>query len=162
MEIKLGSEKSRIVITLQDLGKFLVNLLYGMLQFLLHTITDNLERVFIRKKWISMRYYEFAGLINSYLTALDAKDSNIQREKLVKFRENASIVLKYYGWRVYRKYKKVDFGQESMVEFLNSMYRVGLLVYTELKKIRRTHSRITHTRLLFSALKARFFSGQTN
>jgi hypothetical protein len=157
MEVKLGSEKSRIIITLKDLGKFLVSVLYGMVQYLLATLIDKLERIFVRKKWVSMKYFELAGLINSYTTALDAKDSTIQREKLVKFRENACIVLKNYRWRVYRSCKKIDLGPDSMVEFLHSMYRVALLVYAELKQMRKVHNSITHTRLLLRAFATRFF-----
>jgi hypothetical protein len=162
MEIKLGSEKRRIVITLQDLGKFLISVLYGMVQYLLHILTDNLEKVFIRKKWVSVKYFELAGLINSYITALDAKDSNIQRERLIKFRDNACIVLKNYRWRVYRRYKKVNLQPDSMVEFPHNMYRVALLVYAELKQMRRAHNSITHTRLLLRDFTTRFFTGQTN
>jgi hypothetical protein len=138
MEIKLGSEKRRIVITLQDLGKFLISVLYGMVQYLLHILTDNLEKVFIRKKWVSVKYFELAGLINSY------------------------IVLKNYRWRVYRRYKKVNLQPDSMVEFPHNMYRVALLVYAELKQMRRAHNSITHTRLLLRDFTTRFFTGQTN
>ncbi len=162
MEIKLGSEKRRIVITIQDLGKFLVSILYGMFQYLLHTLKDNLERVFCRKKWVSMKYFEFAGLINSYITALDAKDSNIQRERLVKFREKAAIVLKNYKWKIFRRYKKVELQPDSMLEFLYSMYRVALIVYSELKQIRRAHNSITHMRVFLRAFATRFSIRQTN
>jgi hypothetical protein len=115
---------------------------HGMLYNSKKRIILLLERVFHRKKWLSIQFFSFGSLVNQYLAVLNAQNELARQKKLVQFTTNATSTLKRYKGTVYKRYKKaLAKKKRRKTPSLNSIERAAEVIYNELKLISGLYQR---------------------
>jgi len=100
-----------------------------------------LQRVFLRKKWLSIQFFSLASLVNLYLAVLDAQNEQIRQKRLLKFTTNGSTILKRYKKSAYKRYRKALGKKRRKEPSLSSIENAIGVVYSELKIVKDLYQR---------------------
>jgi len=106
---------------------------FMMCTLLKKKIRSTLERIFHRQKWIRMKYFELASLLNLVLGCNQTGDRVKKMEKLIKALEQSEMKLFVYRTRVYRKVKKLRKHTAVMENISEALSELTLLVKHELE-----------------------------
>ncbi len=96
-------------------------------------IRSTLERAFHRKKWIRMRYFELASLLNVILGCNQTGDRVQKLEKLKKAMKQSEVKLFLYKTPVYRKVKKLRKHTAERNNLFEPLTKLTILVKRELE-----------------------------
>ena len=100
-----------------------------------------LQRVFQRKKWLSIQFFSLASLVNLYLAVVNAQNEQMRQKRLLKFTTNASTTLKRYKKSVYKQYRKALGKKRRKEPSLSSIENAAKVVYSELKLMNDLYQR---------------------
>jgi hypothetical protein len=147
MEISLERDTKRSPMQFKGI-RTIANGYSMMCALLKKKLRSTLERVFHREKWIRMRYFELASLINVVLGCNQTADRVQKMGKLNKALEESERKLFLYRMPVYRKVKKLRKHSAGMKNFSDTLTELTLLVKHELesasKKFRRREEIQSH------------------
>ena len=99
------------------------------------------RRIFRRSKWLSLQYYSLASLINLYLAILEAQTEQTRHNRIQKFTNRCTTILKRYKKPVFKKYRKILGRKKRQEPSISSIEKAALLVYGELKSINKLYQR---------------------
>jgi hypothetical protein len=98
-------------------------------------------RVFGRNRWLSLQYFSLASIINLYLAILEAQNEKTRCNRIQKFTNSCSTILKRYKKPVYKKYKKALGRKKRQEPSLSDIEKAAVVVYGELKTINKLYQR---------------------
>jgi len=137
LQVKKEKQKTRMSAVTREKVKKTRNVIYNVKR----RAVLQLQRVFQRKKWLSIQCYSLASLYNLYLAVLDAQNDQMRQKRLLKFATNGSMILKRYKKTVYKQYRKALGKKKRKEPSLSSIESAAGVVYRELKIINNLYQR---------------------